>query len=617
MVIMKKLNFWLLASLFVAAFAFTACSSSDSDSGGGGEVPAGPGSGGDPDNMVFAAVSGVVTIDWSPAYGVTVTSGTQTTTTDLNGFYKFDQVNAHNGQAIIKFSKAGYASVVRTVAYDASSTTRLDATLVALQTKNVTAGSASSMTVNSGSYSGSATINFPGAFKKEDGSSYTGTVTVDAVFLHPDEGSFSEQMPGDLSAVRESGAQAQLISYGMVNVEMTGSSGEKLQLADNNPATVSFPVPSRIKQNPPASIPLWHFDEATGLWNEAGAATYDATNQVYKGQVKHFSWTNLDSPELRAHLKVTVKDSKGNLLPNVPVDIDGQRTFYTDSKGLMKCDVVSNTDLKISIPTSYYRDKNGNGVAPQTIKLGGDKTGELTFTIPSAQRIYGTVNNTAGSNICSVYIIYDFMTQTDAVMSDLNGAFSLFGPDYTGAATLVARFGDGSIAKKEFTLNGSDQRVDIEVTTPSGAGTGMFRVENAQYGLNVTIALPAPKEGGLWKATLENGTLTVSGQGTVAGIDENDPNAEWKRQEGAEHFEFTVSGYSESKETYDAADFTFSGPRGPHHGLNIYGANATIKVVNGTYNITMNKVSGTYSDQMAGIPDQCPVTATVEFSANK
>jgi hypothetical protein len=53
---MKKFNLWLLLSLFVSAFMFTACSSSDSDGGGqggGGDLPI-------PPIATKAAISGVV-----------------------------------------------------------------------------------------------------------------------------------------------------------------------------------------------------------------------------------------------------------------------------------------------------------------------------------------------------------------------------------------------------------------------------------------------------------------------------------------------------------------------------------------------------------------------------
>ncbi|MCR5818214.1 MAG: hypothetical protein K6F89_03815, partial [Prevotella sp.] len=567
---MKKLNLLFFGLALIFGMTFVSCS--DDDNKGENKPQEQPTeTPGNPDDMQFAALSGVVTYSsqyWSgdqPIGGVKVTSGDQTTTTDLNGFYQFDKANVVNGHIIVKFEKDGYNSVVRTVEFEDGVSTRLDASLMEV-TPTTPFDAATPMTISAGdSYYGEVQIDLKGGYvNKETGAAYTGKVTASTVYLDPDKNGFAKLMPGDLSAINTNNEAIQLISWGMVSVDLKGSNGEKLQLAAGKPAKVTFPIPDRFKNgDKPQTIPLWSFDEATGVWKQEGNATLN--DNVYEGEVTHFSWTNLDTPETTAHLKVTVKDSKGNLLANVPVDVDGMRTFHTKGNGVMKCDVVANTKLKIKIPSSYCGKE-----LVQEIKIDGQKTGELTFTIPGeAPRIYGTVKNTSGSNVCSLYIIFNMMANTIPVMSDVNGAYSLFGPaDYTGAATLCARFGDGSIVKKDFTLTKDDQRIDIEVSVPSGAGTGMFHVTNSNCGLDVTYALPAPKEGGLWQAKIDNGELSVSGQKTIEGIDENDPMWEHMRHEGGESFKFSVSGYTEGKQEYDNAEFEFHGGGGPHFGLN-------------------------------------------------
>ena len=85
---MKKINLWLLLSLFVAAIAMTACSSSDDASGGGGGDTPTPAP-----VPTTAAVSGVVYGNGSPMGGVKVTVGTASVTTGYNGLFSFDQVS--------------------------------------------------------------------------------------------------------------------------------------------------------------------------------------------------------------------------------------------------------------------------------------------------------------------------------------------------------------------------------------------------------------------------------------------------------------------------------------------------------------------------------------------
>lgn len=624
---MKKLNLWLFMSLFVAAFALTACSSSDSTSSGGGDVPTLPFN---PDNMQFAAVSGVVhnssTYNNGPLAGVTVTSGDQTTTTDLNGFYKFDKVNVQNNHAVVKFSKSGYASVVRSVAYEAGTPVRLDASLKQSQTQTINATSASSIIVGD-YYYGQVQVDFEGGFTA-NGTEYTGTVTAEAVYLDPDDDdTFANEMPGDLSAVRTDQSNAQLVSWGMVSVDLKGDQGQKLEMASGKKAKLTFPVPEKFKnETAPATIPLWSFNETTGLWEEEGVATFNGTN--YEGEVSHFSWHNLDSPELTAHLKVTVKDKNGKLLSNVPVDIDGQRMFYTDSKGFMKCDIPSNTKLYVRIPSEAYGNyaKTSDEEYKQEIKVGGDQTKELTITLPaSSPRIYGTVTNTAGSNICALYIAYGWNV-TGEVMSDTKGYYSIFAPaNYTGSAVLFARFADGSMVKKNIKIGTEDMCVNLVVENASGAGTGMFKVVNSAIGLNFTYKLPGAADGGLWTATLDNGSLSINGNKSLAGDDETMPEGlseeeqwEWEEQhhrDGREMFMFDVNGYSPSKTEYENASFNYMLEAGPHFQLSISSAKATITLNNGIYTIKMKGVKGSFSDQMSGIEDYSDVTADVEFSA--
>ena len=622
---MKKLNFWLLGSLFVGAFALSACSSSDSEGGGSGSsVPF------NPDKMKFATVSGVVHNggSWgnSPLAGVTVTSGDQVVTSDLNGFFKFDKVKVQNGRALVKFSKEGYASVVRSISYESGSTVRLDANLLPAQEKIVSSTSPSSITVGD-RWSGEVIIDFEGGFTA-NGTNYTGAVTANAVYLDPDNGDFAEQMPGDLSAVRADESAAQLVSWGMVAVDLTGDQGQELELANGKKATLRFPIPDKFKnETAPESIPLWSFNEDTGLWVEEGVATLNG--EYYEGEVSHFSWHNLDSPELTAHLEVTVKDSKGKLLSNVPIDIDGQRTFYTDSKGQMKCDIPSRTKLYVRVPSEAYGNYADYGSVEefkQEIKVGGDETKKMDIVIPaSAPRIYGTVTNTGGSNVCALYISYGWDV-TGEVMSDVNGYYSIFGPaNYTGAAVLFARFADGSLVKKTITIGTEDLNVDLQATVASSSGTGMFTVVNKEIGLNMNYPLPSAEDGGLWTATLENGNLSLWGDKSLAedttpmpeGLNEEE-RWMWEEQHmqgGRESFHFSVSDYSASKTEYDNVMFEYRLEAGPHFALTVQNAKATITQSNGIYSIKMKNVKGYFSDQMSGIEDQTPVTANIEFSA--
>ena len=646
---MKKIQFLsLLAGLLFGSMSFMACSSSDdstNDNGGWNYTPT-PKFSGDPSEMKFAAISGVVqNMYGEPMSGVTVTSGTKTTTTNLTGFYQFDQVNVKNGNALVSFSKEGFASVVRAAAFESGKSVRLDAAMTPIEkVTNFTASEGEMMNLND------VSVDLPDGYVDSNGDPYTGTVVAKAVYLDPDNSSFAQEMPGNLIAIRSEGnggGEVQLVSYGMVNVELTTPDGKPLQLAGNKFATICFDIPQKFidmeNEDPeytlPEEIPLWSFNEKTGLWEEGEMAKLSSGRTYYEGKVSHFSWVNLDSPELTAHLKVTVQDKNGNKLANVPIDIDGQRTFYTDAKGFMKCDIPAMTKLYVRVASEAYGDYaqfDPTLEFKEYIRVDGNKTKEMTITINSnAPRIYGTVTNTGGSNVCSLYISYGWGSVTSPVISDVDGNFSLFGPaDFMGSAVLIARFADGSLVQKGFVISTNDDiRIDLTTETASGAGTGMFRVTNDKYGLNLTYALPAPQEGGLWPATITDGILIISGYNELAERNkEDEPMPEglsdeekWRWEEahhhhgggGQEVFELRVPGYSTDKTEYDNVDFSYHVYDGPHFSLDIKSVKATITLNNGIYNIKMKGVSGSFSDQMSGIEDNTTVKADVEFSAKK
>lgn len=504
-----------------AMLTVTACSSNDGD---GDTVNWTPTTNG----MVSSAFSGFVKdIYEMPLRNVTVTSGDQTTTTDLNGYYKLDKVNAVKGRVVVKFQKQGFMTVVRSL--PGQNNARLDMNMKECTTKTFSSATATPV-VMSGT-NGQMTVNLPAdAYVTESGEAYTGQVKVSAAYLNPDDESFSDQMPGDLSALRTDNSEAQLISYGMVAVELTGADGQKLQLAEGKTATLAFPVPDKFKDNDPlpATIPLWSFDEATGLWVEEGVATYDATLKAYVGEVSHFSWHNLDQPELRATLNVKVLDANGNAVPHIIVNVDGQRTPRTNNDGIATCIVPSNTPMVIWVPSEsygnyadvytpydsehpeyggYWNLDDDKLVKQKNVTLAPQQEMTITLTMPNIlPTISGKVTNEGtGSQLCIVWVQYG-NAETAHFITDKDGNFSLLAPaNYTGPATLYAQYGDGYQVSKQFDITGEDVVVNLTANTSSTATPFLLRAIGD--GLNLAYQLPDPDDE-CW-----NSAVSVGGKG--------------------------------------------------------------------------------------------------------
>lgn len=474
---MKKQNLWLIASLFAGAMLTTACSNSgETDPNPPYVNPSGGISDGTavkPANMRMSALSGFVyDNNGNPLQNVQVISGSEYVISGRDGGFVLDNVNSVNGRTVVKFVCSGYNEITRsmpTVSGDV-----WEVTMTPTWGAKVASSYESPSTGVSLNASGMKVEMEPNGFKFADGEALGmyDYVSTQVVYLSPDDKDFATTMPGgDLAAVRTDNSEVQLVSYGMVNVNLT-SNGKKVQPADGKPATLTFPVPEKFKNGTlPESIPLWSFNEQTGLWEEEGVATYDSQENVYKGQVTHFSWVNLDYPEARATLKVNVKDQAGNVIPNQVVDIDGQRSYTTNKDGVAEGFVPINTDFYVTV-----RSRDYSNYSPE-VKINVEKltsagaTKTIDIVLPTMVHISGkVVNSGKGNNLSSLWIDYNGKA-TKAVHTDADGQFIINAPfDYTGAAELVLLASDGSVQKFDITLDGKDHAYTLSIKTDTATG---------------------------------------------------------------------------------------------------------------------------------------------------
>lgn len=241
--------------------------------------------------------------------------------------------------------------------------------------------------------------------------SYTGIVNVSAHWLDPTAADLPSKMPGDLRAINTDGNLKLLTTYGMAAVELTGSSGELLQIATGKKATLNFPIPSSIASSAPASIPLWYFDENNGLWKEEGNATKNGNN--YVGEVSHFSFWNVDVPGSFVQLSATIiTDYQNNPLQfaKVKISVVGNpanfRYGYTDANGFVIGAVPANTQLlfevygNVNCTTSLY--SQNVTTTTTNVSLG-------TITIPTSVNnmaiVTGTVIDCSNAPVTNGYVM--------------------------------------------------------------------------------------------------------------------------------------------------------------------------------------------------------------------
>jgi hypothetical protein len=278
-----------------------------------------------------------------PIQDAIVSASGKTFTTDENGAFEITDAAFTGDFCFIKAEKQGYFTASTTIM---GNKTDVFTTELVMQPQNniVSFNTNQEKSITLG---GGAAVNFPkNAVEMLDGEPYTGVVKVAVNHLNPTAPNFFDVIPGgDLRAFSAQGEDVQLYSYGMLNVELFDDAGNYLQVAKGKKVELKMPVPDEMKNNAPATIPLWYFDEEEGVWIEEGSA--QLINGSYVGKVSHFTSWNCDIPAERADLSGKVADCFGDGVADLKLRV-GQRKLKLDGGGNWRCFVPSGIDIDIS-----------------------------------------------------------------------------------------------------------------------------------------------------------------------------------------------------------------------------------------------------------------------------
>ena len=343
----------------------------------------------------------IVDEDNDPIQGVTIRIGTTVTTTDLFGMFSASSSEVFEKFAYINAEKTGYIKGSRALT---PSTTEVNRVEIMLLKEDVIATIASGETAMVNLTNGTE-VSFSGNYTREDGTPYSGQVDVVLKHLSPEDENMDAMMPGMLYAQDGSGDAVALETYGMVAVELKSSSGEALQLSEGSTSQITMPVPAN-SVNPPATIPLWHFDEEAGYWIEEGEATLQGN--MYVGEVSHFSFWNYDYPYPSIFLCITLVDEGGRPLAYNELDLysallNSTGTYgYTNNVGTECGQVPADEELTVTVPNPLCPGE------PFSTTVGPFSTDtNITVTVVGNQNtttLEGTFVNCDGDNVTDGYI---------------------------------------------------------------------------------------------------------------------------------------------------------------------------------------------------------------------
>lgn len=363
----------------------------------------------------------------NPVNNATVQIGNSSAQTSTSGSFSIIGAEVKERFAHVKVSKTGFISGSR-VLVPTSGDNRINIMLIPnTPTAIITSGANSEVSLPNGTK-----VKFDGSFKDASGNAYSGDVQVSLYHLKPSNSYLGELMPGSLLASNASGEARVLETLGMLHVELTGSAGEKLNIANGHTAEISLDIDASQLGTSPTTIPLWSFDEANGIWKEEGTAT--RVGNKYIGNVSHFSWWNCDAPFQQCNLTVTVNNSANLPISNVKVTIRRPSQTYavpgiTNTSGQVTGIIPANESLTIQI-----LDFCGNVIFTTTagpFSVGSSNTlptVTLTNSVISTVTINGSLRTCSDSNVTNGTVQLNNTSSTDyfgsIIQNVTNGSFS-------------------------------------------------------------------------------------------------------------------------------------------------------------------------------------------------
>jgi hypothetical protein len=446
-------------------------------------------------NITAVVVGRIINDQNQPVAGATVTAGTFSATTNVNGEFRINDAALNEQTAFVSVEKAGYFKGSRTFIARQGQKHYVEIMLLPKQlVGSFSATTGASISVADGSF-----ISLPAnaVVTASSNAAYTGTVNVAMAWIDPSSANMYRQMPGDLRGIDAAGAENVLQSYGMLAVELIGNSGEKLQIASGKKATIKFPLPTSVQGSAPATIALWSFNDTTGLWKQEGTAT--KTGNVYVADVSHFSFWNVDAPYATATFKATfLNQVTGQPLQHATVRIKRSNGSYgygnTDSTGFVQGFVPFGETLVLEVLANYTCNTpvHSQNIGPFTTgSINALGNINVTLSTSSTITLTGTIVNCSSAPVTNGYVDvrmgnYYYRTSPNSV-----GTFSL---SFVSCSPTVAV----SYYAVDNATNQQSATVNTTLTGSSSAGTlsacGISTARFVNYtldGVNYSFTSPA------------------------------------------------------------------------------------------------------------------------------
>ena len=361
--------------------------------------------------------------------GAKVTAYGHVQYTNANGTFLFENLSVNKHKCYITVEYSNHFTIMRSRKPITNGITNLDAHLIAYnngvnsQTDNFIAGTPYVVNLNDGS-----SIDFTNStFVDENGQPYSGNITCQSAYLDATSEDYSRQSPGGDQIGIDNSEEQLLDTRTGILVELKGSNGQALNLADGTTADISAQIPASLIGSSPGSTPMYFASNSNGYSNREGSATENGAK--YEQTVGHFTYwsTQIASPNYGI-IHCRVIDASGQTLAGVRVQV-GEAYNITDMHGSFEMKVPAGIAIPVAVrATDFY----GLSVTSNQSAWSNGETRTVELQLPNnLDEVTGELID-CNHNSISGLLTLRWNGYTSSVYTT-NGHFSL--PTISGAST--------------------------------------------------------------------------------------------------------------------------------------------------------------------------------------
>jgi hypothetical protein len=441
----------------------------------------------------------VLDIDGTAIEAASITVGQATAQTDADGRITFDDLDA--GRTLAAVAADGYAPATEVVQLPESTDAARTIHLLATGEPHPF-----DPTTISELYEDRVHVTIPAnALVDTDGNAYTGDAQALITPLNPSTDELSAA-PGPLEGVLEGDTEpTPMQSVFMADIQLQTDTGEPLELADGQNATLEFVIPDDLQGDFSTGddIEAYWYDTSAGMWIQEGMgtvieSTYAAEKLAWTVDVAHFTWWNCDEPWYdKECVRVEVLDEgTGEPVSGAQVLVDGE-TYNGTTFGLTGDNGITCVDFKLgstahvtaSGPDGREQvgdaiEITGNGTAATCAGQGAGTCQEIQINLAPPACLSGSIEDEDGNPIEGVNVtgIYPgaFGNESIGATTDASGEYCLSVPR-DSEVDIIASFFDGNTYKTasdtvtaadESQMCGGDSCTTVDALTPLAGQSG-------------------------------------------------------------------------------------------------------------------------------------------------